>query len=377
MRHTWGRLATAGLVVILLTGCLPGAAGPGAESEPGPASSVHESGTDSPLGFGFTVPAGATQIGPLMRFRSEELVAAYADELETALARQAADEAERSLNQAAEEAESESPAPSPTPHNEPRRDTYYLLDERPRPDTVTSFLRVEANPTEVFVALLTQIRQILPDSEVDPSAWTEYCRTEQNRIQRCSVLAEGTASNGHELLVRLVINPGDIASRTAAPGADRHPVAMLTVAAVGDPRQAQVETGRFERTELPEGAEPDLGEDEELIWPQMDVDQPLDEPLLDGSWLLPADTTLLLAGIGPRFAVVYADDGAALEDAGAAWVESHSDAGRVHRDVVEDLNEYATTYTARSAAPGLVARATFIQSGRGNYLVLTYTPGRS
>lgn len=381
--RTSRHLAPALLALALLAGAC--SSGGNASPEPEAPASVdvaaHESNTDSPLGFGFTVPQGATQIGPLMRWRSDALLDAYQDELEAALIKQATDDAERSIEGAEDETPEPSVSPSPTPtatrspYAEPRRDTFYLLEERPRTDSTTTFLRIdEDDPTPVFVALLTQVREILPDSDVQPHAWQQYCDTTADRIDHCSVNAQGTASNGLELSVDLSVDPGDIETRRAAPGAQRRPVVVLSVAYVGDPDAGQDETGRFERTDLPEPAEEPPAD--ELVWPQMDVDQPAEGPLLDGKWTVPSeDARLLLSGFNPRFVVLHAHSGTVLEEIGRDWVKTHSDRGPVDRDVIEDLNEFTTVYTANSSKKGLVARAAFIQSARGTYLLMTFTPG--
>src|SRR4051794_10488610 len=53
--------------------------------------SEHESGPESPITYGFEVPRGATQLGPLVRFRSARLIAAYQPELDAAIAQKAAE----------------------------------------------------------------------------------------------------------------------------------------------------------------------------------------------------------------------------------------------------------------------------------------------
>ena len=48
--------------------------------------------------------------------------------------------------------------------------------------------------------------------------------------------------------------------------------------------------------------------------------------------------------------------------------------GRPTKDVVEDLNEISTTYTATSKKG--TATATYVLSARGNYAMLFFTPAR-
>src|SRR5699024_11564194 len=42
----------------------------------------HESGPESPIAYGMSVPRGATQVGPLVRMRSQKLIDAYQPELD-------------------------------------------------------------------------------------------------------------------------------------------------------------------------------------------------------------------------------------------------------------------------------------------------------
>ncbi len=102
--------------VVLLTGCDLDSGG----NSPTPVSSTkttqpadvsdHEAGPDSPITYGFKVPRGATQIGPLARFRSAALIAAYKPELDAAIAQREAEDKEK-----ADEAEREgTPLPSTT-----------------------------------------------------------------------------------------------------------------------------------------------------------------------------------------------------------------------------------------------------------------------
>ena len=90
------------LLVTLLAGCAPRVVPP----QPTPTTPVspeasesadvtdvteHESGPESPIAYGFQVPRGASQVGPLVRYRSDRLLRAYQTELETAQARRDAD----------------------------------------------------------------------------------------------------------------------------------------------------------------------------------------------------------------------------------------------------------------------------------------------
>ena len=74
-----GALATVVLLAVM-AGCDP--AGGGLSQDPRSTSdrpaptdvSEHESGPESPIAYGLQVPRGATQVGPLVRYRSERLI---------------------------------------------------------------------------------------------------------------------------------------------------------------------------------------------------------------------------------------------------------------------------------------------------------------
>ena len=93
------------LLVALLAGCSPQNATPQQTQPTGGSPETsdtndsaetadvteHESGPDSPIAYGFQVPRGASQVGPLVRYRSERLIRAYSTELQAAQARRDAD----------------------------------------------------------------------------------------------------------------------------------------------------------------------------------------------------------------------------------------------------------------------------------------------
>lgn len=360
----------------LVAGCsFPGSGTIGIPGAPG-GTGIHELSVDSPIGFGFRVPEGAVLVGPLMRYRSDELRGEFSEELEAALIDQAVAEGQRSLNNAetTDPDELAELADTPEPPYERRRDSYHLIEEQPAPDSTYAFLRVDGDPTTAYRDILTQVREILPDSDVDPATWRDSCTLEENRISLCQVRAEGTASNGRELRVRVTIDPGDLSTRFTPAAAQERPVMAVKVNVIDGAELDQ--TGSYERTPFEADPEPEDGVDDDYIWPQMDVDEPTDSPnLLDGSWQVPEDTTLLLSGHDPRFAVLFSHQGAILEQTARDWVASHSDRSEMDMDILEDLNEYSTTYSANSSIEGLVARATYVQSARGTYLVMVYEPG--
>ena len=84
-------------MICALAACTPGKQSPSAESTTDPAPiNAHEAGPASTIGFGLSVPEGAVQLGPLVRFRSPELVAAYLPELQSVQAELAAEELKKS-----------------------------------------------------------------------------------------------------------------------------------------------------------------------------------------------------------------------------------------------------------------------------------------
>src|SRR5690349_11779517 len=86
----------------------------------------HESGPESPITYGLQVPRGATQLGPLIRYRSARLIAAYLPELKAAQAQKDAE----ARDKAAEEASEGTPTTptTPTPDTRPSDDTFKLLE---------------------------------------------------------------------------------------------------------------------------------------------------------------------------------------------------------------------------------------------------------
>lgn len=361
--------------VSLIAGCtFPGSGTIGIPGTDG-GTGVHELSVDSPIGFGFRVPEGSVLLGPLLRYRSDDLREEFNDELEAALIDQAEAEARRSLQQA-ESTDPDELAEAidvEEPPFERRRDSYFLIEDHPYPDATYAFMRIDGDPTTAYRDILTQVRELLPDTDVDPAEWRETCDLEEDRIARCGVLAEGTASNGRELRVDITVDPGDLSTRFTPAGAQERPVMSVKVNMVGgDPLE---QPGPYERTAFEAEPEPEERENDDYIWPQMDVDEPVeDAELLDGDWELPDDTTLLLSGNDPAFVVLYSHDGNSLEDHARAWVEAHSDRSEMDADILEDLNEYSTTYTANASDEDILARATFVQSARGSYAIMLYEP---
>ncbi len=323
----------------------------------------HESGPQSPISFGLEVPEGATQLGPLVRYRSPALIEAYQPELDAAEAAQERADAER------EEVDGVEPEPTETttPATRPSDDTFALIDDAPRPDITISLLRVDGDPTLVLRRLIAQVNAVIPDADLVEDDLSQFCRARERRITGCTVQARGLTADRRDVRITITADPGDVTTRTAYPASDRRPVMTVRAEYMGDPRSGQLEP-RAQTAEVPRDVE---GEDRSgLIWPSMDVAESLDAPLLDGRWTVPPTGTLLLSGDRPRFAAVVADR---VREADAIAEDFASSIGTPTKDVVEDLNEISTTYTARGE-DGSRARATFVLSARGSYAMLFYFP---
>src|SRR5699024_11504150 len=77
----------AALMMVLLGACTSKHEAVDAHSIPQPSDSPvnaneHESGPESPIAYGMSVPRGATQVGPIVRMRSQKLIDAYQPELD-------------------------------------------------------------------------------------------------------------------------------------------------------------------------------------------------------------------------------------------------------------------------------------------------------
>lgn len=334
----------------------------------------HESSPQSPISYGLEVPEGATQLGPLVRYRSAALIEAFQPELDDAQARRDRAAAERAEEEA--EAEGTTPAPTPSPSEtadeddqgtRPSDDTFSIVEAPPRPDVTLSLMRIDGDPSQVVRRMIAQINAVIPDAGLVENDLSEYCQAEERRITGCTVRARGLTADDRDISITLTADPGDLGTRTAYPASNLRPVMTVRVEYVGDPRSGQLEP-RAESAEVPREVD---GEDTSgLIWPSMDVEQERTEPLLDGTWTTPPRSTLLLSGDHPRFVAVAADR---VRDADAIAQDFVASVGEPTTDVVEDLNEISTTYVARGE-DGSSARATFVLSARGNYAMLFYSP---
>ncbi len=366
--------------VVAVAACLTvvsACTGDGSSTAPRPTASVttsaepdvspHESGPESPIGYGLEVPRGATQLGPLIRVRSEALIEAYRPELEAA----EAEREQKLLEKAEEDAEpGETPTtPTPTPDDPPSDDSFKLLGESPRPDTILSVMRVDGDPSQVTRRMLAQLAALLPDEQVPTDDLGEVCRTADDRVVRCIFSATGTTADERDVRVRMTVDPGDLSTRTAPPSSKRNPVMTLQLTYVGDPKAGQ-ETR--ESNDLGDVEDVDKVPDTSgLIWPRMDIDAPADRKLVDG-WTAPTSSTILLSGFAPAFVSLHVDRATTADAMARDWVTERV-TGEPAKDVVEDLNEVSTTYSG-SANDGTFFRATHVLSARGNYVLLMVYP---
>lgn len=331
----------------------------------------HESSPQSPISYGLEVPEGATQLGPLVRYRSAALIEAYQPELDDAQARRDQAAAERAEQEAEQDGSTATPTPSPSESEDqgtrPNDDTFSIVEKPPRPDVTISLMRIDGDPSRVVRRMIAQINAVIPDAGLVEDDLSEYCQSQERRITGCTVRARGLTADQRDISITLTADPGDLSTRTAYPASNLRPVMTVRVEYLGDPRSGQLEP-RAESAEVP--SEVDGDDRSGLIWPSMDIEQERTEPLLDGTWTTPPRSTLLLSGDHPRFVAVAADR---VRDADAIAEDFVASVGEPTKDVVEDLNEISTTYVARGE-DGSQARATFVLSARGNYAMLFYSP---
>ncbi|MBC7630139.1 hypothetical protein [Aeromicrobium sp.] len=329
--------------------------------------SEHESGPESPITYGLQVPRGATQLGPLVRYRSPALIAAYKPELDAAVANKEAEarvKAEEKLRQG-----ETVPTPTVTVDTPPSNDTFKLLDDSPRPDSTISLMRVDGKPTVVVRRMLAQINAALPNSNIVLNDLSTYCTSIERRITSCRLDVRGLTKDDRDVRVVLAVDPGNYTTRTSAPSALTRPVMTLTVEYIGEPRKGQLTKESNSLDNVPDTGSPELSG---LIWPKMDEDAPATSRLVNG-WTAPADATIILSGFRPKFAIVTTPRAAEGDIIAQEFVRTNSPKGAFTKDIVEDLNEVSTTYTT-TATGGAVARATYVLSARGNYTALFYTP---
>lgn len=243
-------------LLVVLTGCESDPSG----TSPTPVSSStttqpadveeHEAGPDSPITYGFKVPEGATQLGPLARFRSAKLIAAYKPELDAALAQREAEEQEKEA-----EAEREgTPLPSKVPpiDTPPSDDTFKAIDDPPKPDTTISLMRIDGKPSDVVRRMLAQISAALPAAQVSTTDLSKYCTSTDRRITGCQLTVRGLTADERDIRVTMTVDPGNVKTRTSPPSAQTRPVMTLKVQYVGDPRTGQLHRESNDLKDVPD-----------------------------------------------------------------------------------------------------------------------------
>lgn len=331
----------------------------------------HESGPESPLTYGMQVPRGATQLGPLIRYRSARLIAAYDPELKAAIAQKAAEDKDES-----DEADREGtplPSTTPTPDTRPSDDTFELLEDPPKPDSTISLMRIDGKPSTVVRRMLAQIDAVLPDADIGMDNLADYCQATDLRITSCKLAVRGLTADERDIRITMTVDPGDLTTRTSPPSDLTRPVMTLTIEYVGEPRKGQLSR---ESTDIGKIANVDSDtETSGLIWPKMDLDALPTTKLVNG-WTAPPTATILLSGYRPKFVEVTTRRAADADLIAEQFAVTNSANGDYVKDVVEDLNEVSTTYTA-IAKDGSIARAVYVLSARGNYTALFYYPAEN
>lgn len=379
MRRTAAIALATCVVAAVITGCDSGAStspptSTTAKTTKPPEVAEHESGPESPLTYGMQVPTGATQLGPLVRYRSARLISAYEPELKAAEAQRKVEEQDRiadAQQKAAEDGETFTPPPpTTTPDPRPSDDSFRLLDEQPRPDTTVSLMRVDGKPSDVVRRMIAQIGAALPDSEPDTNDLSEYCRSKDRRITGCTLAVRGLTLDERDIRITMTVDPGNLKTRTSPPSALTRPVMSLMIEYVGEPRRGQLER---ETGELGDVVDVDkTPETSGLVWPSMDEDAAGTTELVNG-WTAPTTATILLSGFDPKFVATTTLRAADGDQIAEQFALANGADGEFDKDVVEDLNEVSTTYTA-TAKDGSIARATYILTARGNYTMLFYSP---
>lgn len=334
-----------------------------------PDVSIQESGPESPIAYGLQVPQGATQLGPLVRFRSAKLIAAYRPELDSAVAQKAAEDRQTAAQ--AEKNGETVPTPTPTPVNRPNDDTFKLLDTVPRPDTTVSVMRVDGNPSDVFMRMISQIAAVLPTTTIRTDDLSQYCTVANGSYTGCTLNVRGLTGGDRDLQISLTVDPGNLALRKSPPAAKTRPVMTLSVGYVGEPRNGQLGRDTDGVGNLPSDSV--TAPDSTFSWPKMDNDAGRSQGLLDGKWLVPEGATILLSGFRPQFVALLTEKGRQADLISEEYARSVAYRGVFSKDVVEDLNEISTTYTA-TRKDGRRAFATYVLSARGNYAMLFYLP---
>lgn len=386
----------AALAATLVLGL--GACSPLAPARPDPSATTHtslkvdvaqhESFSGTPIVYSFTVPDGATQLGPLVRQRSPELLAAYEPVLAEAERRQALEAAADAVENQGET----TPTPTEPPNPLPTDDSFAILSEPPEPDTTTALLRIDGDPGEVFSNVLAQVAEAMPALELDPDAWSRFCTASDGVYTGCSFDVTGRTTEDVGVRVSVTIDPGNLRTQQSPAGAQGKPVMTYTVVATDPPDMRPVWEALDEETDTPAEGEPQVLPAPEKVpattaplppapqvegtWPKLPVSRPVATggDLITPQWKLRDDSALLLSGDRPAFASILVERGANADAIARSYVLAYSTAGDPVQDVIEDRTEISTTYRAVTPKNGPTVSATFTQAGRGNYIALFYAP---
>lgn len=332
----------------------------------------HESAPASPIAFGVSVPHGAVQLGPLVRWRSPELIKAYKVDLDAILAEEEAERLREIEEKMLEDPEWTPPTPTPTPTTaaQSRRDSFAKLDEQPRADTFVSLMRITGKPTPVVRSLLAQLSVLMPDEEIVTDDLAEYCTASNRRVVACELSVTGETPGGRSLHVHLTVDPGNVEQRTGRVASNDRPVMVLYIREVGDPREAQANRDP-ERL----GTPPDISqtaEKTEWIWPRMDESAPSDGEII-GGWTPPASATTLLTGKRPAFATMTTYRTSISNEISESFAASQLGKTEPEIDSIADLNESVIS-TYGTGKNGQQVRAVRIASARGNFVSLFILP---
>lgn len=379
----WRRVASAALsaavVTAVLTGCEIGSEGSGGGT--GSASvpdeiTAHEGGPESPIVDGLTVPEGAVQLGPLARYRSNRVIAAYQPDLTVALTRQGVSDAVSAARNNPDGVLATTP-PEITKSGRPDDDTFALLEEPPPADVTVAVIRLDADSSvgksEAVQALVAQIAALLPDADVDPDDFSSYCTVDDDRVSGCELEVEGVTADDRNLAISMFVDPGNPATRVAPPSSLTRPVMEVRVQDLSDPRVERTDDVESDEEQEPPAASSPAGEQlDDVIWPAMDTEAPADTPLLNG-WVAPEGTQILLSSLQPGFVSLNVPSSSEAREIARSYVESLSPDVPVTLDSYEGLNEVDVTFSA-TAPDGERALATHVITARGNYVMLFHTP---
>ncbi|KAA1422250.1 hypothetical protein FE697_013885 [Mumia zhuanghuii] len=348
----------------------------------------HETFAGTPIAFTLTVPEGTTQLGPLVRRRTPELVAAYQPVLAEAERRQAIEAAE----EAAEDPDATTPTPTEPLNPLPTTDTFAILTDPPEPDVTTALLRVDGDPGEVFSEVVDQVASLIPDLGLDADTWSQFCTAVDGLYTSCSFDVTGRTTDDIGVRVAVTLDPGNLRKKQSPAGSQGRPVMTYTAVATDPPDMRPAWQALDEELEAPgdaETPEPPVPEqipatttplaaqpEVDAEWPDLPVSRPVTTggTLVTQRWRLRDDSALLLSGDKPAFASILVERGVNADAIARSYVLSYSTAGEPTQDVIEDRTEISTTYRAVTRPGGPSVSATFTQAGRGNYIALFYLP---